>query len=145
MVKRLPAMRETQVQSLGWQDLLERETATHSSTLAWRIPRAEEPGTRGPWGRKELDTTEQLHFHFSFTFIVLVIFTKLHLIGISEAILGGSDGEESACNAGDPSSIPGLGRPSREGNGYPFQYSWASLVAQMVKNLSMGSQRVGHN
>ena len=77
--------------------------------------------------------------------IALVIFTKLHLIGICEAILGGSDGKESACNAGDPGSIPGLGRPSREGNGYPFQYSWASLVAQMVKNLSMGSQRVGLN
>ena len=77
--------------------------------------------------------------------IALVIFTKLHLIGICEAILGGSDGKESACNAGDPGSIPGLGRPSREGTGYPFQYSWASLVAQMVKNLSMGSQRVGLN
>ena len=48
--------------------------------------------------------------------IALVIFTKLHLIGICEAILGGSDGKESACNAGDPGSIPGLGRPSREGN-----------------------------
>ena len=44
MVKRLPAMRETQVQSLGWEDLLEKEMATHSSTLAWRIPRTEEPG-----------------------------------------------------------------------------------------------------
>ena len=76
---------------------------------------------------------------------VLVIYTELHLIGNCEAILGGSDGEESACHAGDPSSIPGLGRPSREGNGHPFQYSWASLVAQIVKNLFMGSQRVGHN
>ena len=44
MVKRLPAMRETWVRSLGWEDLLEKETATHSSTLAWRIPRTEEPG-----------------------------------------------------------------------------------------------------
>ena len=44
MVKRLLAMRETQVRSLGWEDLLEKETATHSSTLAWRIPRMEEPG-----------------------------------------------------------------------------------------------------
>ena len=44
MVKCLPAMRETQVQSLGWEDLLEKEAATHSRTLAWRIPRAEEPG-----------------------------------------------------------------------------------------------------
>ena len=44
MVKRLPAMWETQVQSLGWEDLLEKEMATHSSILAWRIPRMEEPG-----------------------------------------------------------------------------------------------------
>ena len=44
MVKRLPIMRETQVQSLGWEDLLEREMATHSSILAWKIPWTEEPG-----------------------------------------------------------------------------------------------------
>ena len=44
MVKYLPAMLETRVQSLGWEDLLEKETATHSSTLAWRIPRTEEAG-----------------------------------------------------------------------------------------------------
>ena len=43
-------------------------------------------------------------------------------------------GKESTCNAGDPSSIPGLGRSSREGIGYPLQYSWASLVAQLIKN-----------
>ena len=47
---------------------------------------------------------------------------------------GGSDGKESACNAGDPGSIPGLGRSAGEGTGYPLQYSWASLVAQLVKN-----------
>ena len=43
-------------------------------------------------------------------------------------------GKESACNPGDPSSIPGLERPPGEGTGYPLQYSWASLVAQLVKN-----------
>ena len=43
-VKRLSAMRETRVQSLGWEDALEKEMATHSSILAWRIPWAEEPG-----------------------------------------------------------------------------------------------------
>ena len=42
--KNLPAMRETQVRSLGWEDPLERGMATHSSILAWRIPRTEEPG-----------------------------------------------------------------------------------------------------
>ena len=44
MVKSLPAMQKTQVQSLGWEDLLEKEMATHSSILAWKIPRMEEPG-----------------------------------------------------------------------------------------------------
>ena len=45
-----------------------------------------------------------------------------------------SAGEESACNAGDPDSIPGSGKFPGEGIGYSFQYYWASLVAQMVKN-----------
>ena len=43
-IKHLPAMQETQVQSLGWEDPLEMEMATHSSTLDWRIPWTEEPG-----------------------------------------------------------------------------------------------------
>ena len=47
---------------------------------------------------------------------------------------GSSAGKESACNAGDLSSIPGLGRSPGEGIGSPLQYSWASLVAQLVKN-----------
>ena len=59
-VKHLPAVQETWVRSLGWEDPLEKEMATHSSTLAWKIPWTEEPG-RGPWGRKESDTTERLH------------------------------------------------------------------------------------
>ena len=44
MVKHLPAMQETWVRSLGWEDLLEKETTAHSSTLAWKIPQMEEPG-----------------------------------------------------------------------------------------------------
>ena len=44
LVKNLPAMQETQVRSLGWEDPLEKEMATHSSILAWKIPRTEEPG-----------------------------------------------------------------------------------------------------
>ena len=48
---------------------------------------------------------------------------------------GSSAGKESICNAGDPSSISGSGRSPGEGIGYPLQYSWASLVAQLVKNL----------
>ena len=48
---------------------------------------------------------------------------------------GGSAGEESACDAGDLGSSPGLGRSPGEGIGYPLQDSWASLVAQLMKNL----------
>ena len=57
MVKRLPTMQETWVQSLGGEDLLEKEMATYSSILAWKIPWTEEPGY-SPWGRKESETTE---------------------------------------------------------------------------------------
>ena len=62
-VKRLSTMRETWVLSLGREDSLEKEMATHSSTLAWKIPRMEELGAGYcPWGHKETGTTEQLHF-----------------------------------------------------------------------------------
>ena len=49
--------------------------------------------------------------------------------------LHSSVGKESTCSAGDPGSIPGWGRSAGEGIGYPLQYSWASLVVQLVKNL----------
>ena len=54
MVKCLPTMRETWVQSLGQEDLLEKEMATHSSTLAWKIPWAEEPGRLQPVGSQRV-------------------------------------------------------------------------------------------
>ena len=75
-----------------------------------------------PCGHIESDTTEQLS---------LLLFFTSHLWGSS----GSSDGKESTCNAGDSGSIPGLGRSPGEGIGYPFQYSWAFLVAQLVKSL----------
>ena len=61
-VKCLPTMWETWVRSLGWEDPLEKEMATHSSTLAWKIPLTEEPRGYNPWGHKESDTTERLNF-----------------------------------------------------------------------------------
>ena len=70
-LERLPAMQETWVRSLGWEDPLEQELAIHSSTLAWRIPWREESGRLqsmvgySPWGREESDTTERFHFHFA--------------------------------------------------------------------------------
>jgi len=68
MVKNLPAMQETQVWSLVWEDHLEKGIATHSSILAWRIPWTEEPGRlHSSWGCKEVDTTERLTLPLSFT------------------------------------------------------------------------------
>ena len=58
MVKTLPAVQETQVQSLGWEDPLEKGMATHSCILAWRMPWTEEPGGLQSMGHKELDTPE---------------------------------------------------------------------------------------
>ena len=60
MIKNLPAMQEMWFRSLGQRDPLEKEMATHSSILAWRIPWTEEPDSYSPWGHKELDTTERL-------------------------------------------------------------------------------------
>ena len=60
-VKSLPAMQETQVQSLGQEDPLERETATHSSVLAWEIPWMEEPCGLQSLGSQESEITEQLN------------------------------------------------------------------------------------
>ena len=61
------------------------------------------------------------------------VINNFHLEGFP-GFPGSSAGKECACNAGDPGSIPGLGRCPGEGIGYPLQYSWASLEAQMVKN-----------
>jgi len=58
MVKNLSTMQGTWVQSLGWDNPLEKETATHSSILAWRIPWTEEPGALQPGGHRESDMAQ---------------------------------------------------------------------------------------
>ena len=58
LVKNLPAMSETWVRSLSYEDPLEEGKATHFSTFTWRIPQTGEPGKQSPWGHKDLDTTE---------------------------------------------------------------------------------------
>ena len=64
-IKNLPAMWETWVQPLGWEDPLEKGITIHSSIPAWRIPRTRGAGRLySSWGYKELDMTERLHFHF---------------------------------------------------------------------------------
>ena len=63
LVKNLPAVQETWVQFLGWEDPLEKEMAIHSSILAWRIPWTEEPGGLQSVGSQESDTTERLNYN----------------------------------------------------------------------------------
>ena len=68
MIKNLPTIWETQIQALVWEDVLEKGVATHSSILAWRIPRTEKLVGYSPWGHKQLDMCERLtlsRFHFS--------------------------------------------------------------------------------
>ena len=74
-VKPLSTMRETWVRSLGWEDSLEKEIATHSGTLALKIPWMEELGAGYcPWGCKESGMTARLHFHFHFLSIISIKF-----------------------------------------------------------------------
>ena len=62
MEQRLPAMQETQVRSLGWEDPLEKEMATHSSTVAWKIPWTEQPS------RLQSTGSQRVRHNFTFTF-----------------------------------------------------------------------------
>ena len=72
-----------------------------------------------------------------YIFMMSMIQSKIRYLTYEELLgfPGGSDGKGSTCNEGHPGLIPGLRRPHGERNGYPLQYSWASLVAQTVKNL----------
>ena len=70
MVKCLPTMQETQVQSLDREDL-EKEMATHSSILAWKIPWMEKLGRLQFMGHKELDMTERLHFILALSYLFI--------------------------------------------------------------------------
>ena len=58
----------------------------------------------------------------------------MHIFALSQGFPHSSVGKQSTCNGGDAGSIPGLGRSAGEVIGYPLQYSWASLLAQLVKN-----------
>ena len=86
-------------------------------------------------------TSQTMFFVFVFVFKLWAyktpykeqIFKTTHT-GTYQGFPDSSVGKESACNAGDPSSIPGSGRSAGEGIGYPLWYSWVSLVLQLVKN-----------
>ena len=116
-----PATWETWIRSLGWEGPVEEGTATHASTLVWRIPMG-----RGAWGAPVHGVAKGGTRLSSETQRKNVINARA-----SQA----AQLVDPACRAGDPGSIPGSGRSPGEGTGYPLQYSWVSLVAQMVKNL----------
>ena len=127
-------MRETWVQSLGWEDPLEKGKPTHSSILAWRVPWTEESGRLQPMGLQRVRhdwATNLFRFHFSW----------------EVSVPGGSGGKESACNAGDLGSIPGLGSSPGEGIGYLLQYSGleSSMDREAWQATVPGVQRVRHN
>ena len=123
-VKNLPAVQETRVQSLGWEDPLEKVIASHSSILAWKISWTEEPGGLQSMGSQRLGHDWET--------------------SLSPAKM--ADSKESACDAGYPGLSPGSGRSPGEGHGSPCQYS--RLLNPMDRGgcqavQSMGSQDSG--
>ena len=84
------------------------------------------------------DWTWAVHSHPAYVHIpsmtAVSLFCFLYFHYPAKGLPDGSAGKESTCNAGDPGLIPGSGRSPGEGIGYPVQYSWVSLVAQLVKN-----------
>ena len=109
---------ETQVQSLCWEDPLEEGMTTHYSILAWRIIWTEEPMATVHWVVKSLTQLKQLNRQACNMHIHTYIFAYR-----GWCFTGGSDGKESACSAGDLSSIPGSGRAPGEENEYSLQCS----------------------
>ena len=161
---------------------MEKAMATHSSTLAWKIPWTEEPGRLQSMGSQRVghDWATSLSL-FTFMYwrrtwqptpvflpgesqgqgsLVAAVYgvtqsqTRLKRFSSSSSkrskgFLGGSDGEEFACNAGDLSSIPGLGRSPGGGHDNPLQYSCLENPhgqrSTVGYSQSMGSQRVRHD
>ena len=109
--------------------VLEKEMATHSRVLAWRIPGTEEwwasvyGVTQSQTRLKRLSRSSSSWRRDRLPTLVFLGFP------------GGSAGRESACNAGDPGLIPGSGKIHWRRDRLPTPVSWASLVAQMVQNL----------
>ena len=92
MVKRLPTMRETGVQSLGQEDLLEKAMAPHSSTLAWKIPWTEKPGGLQSMGVAKSRTRLS---NFTFTFTLCISFIQFHSFACGCPVLPTSFVEET--------------------------------------------------
>ena len=130
-------MQEThkmRVPSLGWEYPLEEKMAMYSSILVLRIPWAEEPGRPQSIVSQRVghDWGDLVHTHLKYSWCTILYVTGAQysgsqplkvLLRLEAGFPGGSDGNKSACNAGDLGLIRGLGRSPREGKGCPFQYS----------------------
>ena len=88
VVKCLSTMLETWVQSLGWEDLLEKEMTIHSSTIAWRIPWTEEPGRLQSMGLQRVDITEWCNFNFIYVLAGTQALRTRHSLRVSGRIPG---------------------------------------------------------
>ena len=132
MVKSLPAMRETWVWSLGWEDPLEKEMATCSSTLAWKIPWTEEPGGLQSTGSQRIGRDWSY-----FTFMLIIGLPRRHY---------GKEAPASAGDVRDARSIPRWGRSPGGG-----MATHSSILAWRIPRTEepgelkfIGSLRVGH-
>ena len=153
---------ETQVQSLGQEDPLEKGMATHSNLLAWRIPWTEEPSRLPPCGtpraglRKYLQGGQPVQLlalaGLLFGFLKLIsLVTFLHLFPLLYSVV--VDGKESVRNAGGLGLTPGSGISSGEGHGNPLQYSclenpkdrgsWKATVHGVAKSWTWLSTHTG--
>ena len=124
------------VRALGREDPLEKGMATHSSILAWKITWTEKPGglqfmksqrVRHDWSKWSKQASKPIDGANKLKYIKLLGASRIAgscftLWATREAPIG-LESKVSACNAGDPGSIPELGRSSGEGNGNPVQYS----------------------
>ena len=129
-LKHLPSMWETWIQSLGWKDPLEKERATHSSILAWKIPWTEEPGGLHSTGQQR-DTTERLHWNCHGTSGCVMSpvdcgSRSSFVQSWSLLILMGLCCVLALCHSFKKCALP---------LSLPLHYLFASLVAQTVKNL----------
>ena len=133
-------MQETQLWSLGREDPLEEEMATHSSVLAWRIPWIEETGGYSLWGRRRLGLSlnNSIPLWRSHRSISCLSVCQLMVTGgffcedltFSLGFPGGSAGKESACNAGDPGSIACF-------------YLWVEFLGPMADQFNIWGTRAG--
>ena len=143
--------------SQGWEDPLEKEMATHSSTIAWKIHGRRTPWT--PWGRKESDMIERLHFHFLFSeympksefagsygsFIPNFLRKLCTVLQASQVVLVVKN-HLPMQETGDAGLIPVSGRFPGGGHSNPLQYSYLeNPMDRGAGGLHPQSHIVGHN